>query len=62
MYLISERLRRPMSKFYGTKWVALLGFTGPLFFLLIFFMWIWRTIQGRPMIPRYLGFKKIRRA
>ncbi len=26
MYLIAERLRRPMSKFYGTKFVALLGF------------------------------------
>ena len=63
MYLISERLRRPMSKFYGTKWVALLGFTGPLFFLLVFFMWFWRRVfQRRPMIPRYLGFKKIRRA
>lgn len=62
MYIISERLRRPMSRFYGTKWVALLGFTGPFFFLLVFFMWIWRAFQGRPMIPRYLGFKKFRKA
>jgi multidrug efflux pump len=62
MYLISERLRRPMSKFYGTKWVALLGFAGPFFFILIFFMWIWRAFQRRPMIPRYLGFKKKRKA
>jgi len=62
MYLISERLRRPMSKFYGTKWVAMLGFAGPFFFLLILFMWIWRAFQRRPMIPRYLGFKKKRRA
>ena len=58
MYLISERLRRPMSKFYGTKWVALLGFAGPAFFLLVFVMWIWRLIQGKRMLPRYLGFKK----
>ncbi len=58
MYLVSERLRRPMSKFYGTKWVALLGFTGPLFFILIFIMWLVRIIQGKPMIPRLLGFKK----
>ncbi len=57
MYLISERLRRPMSKFYGTKWVALLGFAGPLFFILVFFMWIGRLIQGKKMLPRYLGFK-----
>jgi multidrug efflux pump len=62
MYLISERLRRPMSKFYGTKWVALLGFTGPVFFILVLIMWIGRTIQGKPMIPRYLGFKKFRKA
>lgn len=55
MYLLSERLRRPMGKFYGTKWVALLGFTGPLFFLLVFVMWIVRKIQGRPMFPRYLA-------
>jgi len=58
MYLISERLRRPMSKFYGTKWIALLGFTGPIFFILVFIMWFWRrAIQGKPMLPRYLGFR-----
>ena len=58
MYLISERLRRPMSKFYGTKWVALLGFTGPLFFLLLLPMWIYkRIIQRKPMLPNYLGFR-----
>jgi multidrug efflux pump len=58
MYLISERLRRPMSKFYGTKWVALLGFTGPLFFLLVLVMWIWkRVVQRRPMLSYVLGFK-----
>jgi len=58
MYLISERLRRPMTKFYGTKWVALLGFTGPLFFLLVFVMWFYkRVFQGKPMLPRYLGFR-----
>jgi multidrug efflux pump subunit AcrB len=58
MYLISERLRRPMTKFYGTKWVALLGFTGPFFFLLVLIMWVWRKIQGKPMLPHYLGFGK----
>ncbi len=58
MYLISERLRRPMSKFYGTKWIALLGFAGPIFFLLVLPMWIWRrVIKGKPMLPNYLGFK-----
>ena len=58
MYLVSERLRRPMSKFYGTKWIALLGFTGPFFFLLIFLLLLVRAIPGKPMIPRLLGFKK----
>lgn len=62
MYIISERLRRPMTKFYGTKWVALLGFTGPFFFLLVLIMWIWRrVIQRKPMIPHLLGFKPQRR-
>ncbi|MBL0133004.1 MAG: efflux RND transporter permease subunit [Chitinophagaceae bacterium] len=58
MYLISERLRRPMAKFYGTKWVAVLGFTGPFFFILVLFMWVVRKFQGKPMIPKLLGFKK----
>ncbi len=58
MYLVSERLRRPMAKFYGTKWVALLGFTGPVFFILVFVMWIVKAIQGKPMFPKLLGVKK----
>lgn len=58
MYLISERLRRPMAKFYGTKWVALLGFTGPFFFILLLPMWIHkRVFQRKPMLPNYLGFR-----
>ena len=62
MYIISERLRRPMAKFYGTKWIALLGFTGPVFFLFVFIMWFWRRVfQGKPMLPRYLGFKPVRK-
>lgn len=47
MYLLSERLRRPMEKFYGTKFVALLGFTGPLFFILVGIMLLVRRIQGK---------------
>lgn len=49
MYLIAERLRRPMSKFYGTKWVALLGFLGPLFFVFVGIMFLVRRIQGKPV-------------
>jgi multidrug efflux pump subunit AcrB len=47
MYLIAERLRRPMDKFYGTKYVAIFGFTGPLFFLFVGIMYLVRRIQGK---------------
>jgi multidrug efflux pump len=49
MYIIAERLKRPMAKFYGTKWVALLGFLGPLFFLFVAIMFLVRKIQGKPV-------------
>jgi multidrug efflux pump len=47
MYLISERLRRPMEKFYGSKFVALLGFLGPFFFITVGIMFLVRAIQGK---------------
>jgi multidrug efflux pump len=47
MYLISERLRRPMSKFYGTNFVALLGFLGPFFFIFAGLMYLGRALQGK---------------
>ncbi|HJV18349.1 MAG TPA: efflux RND transporter permease subunit [Sediminibacterium sp.] len=47
MYLISERLRRPMERFYGTKFVALLGFTGPFFFILVGIMFGVKKLQGK---------------
>lgn len=47
MYLISERLRRPMERFYGTKFIALLGFAGPFFFILAGIMYGVRAIQGK---------------
>jgi len=49
MYLIAERLRRPMSRFYGTKFVALLGFLGPLFFIMVGIMYAVRRLQGKPV-------------
>lgn len=49
MYIIAERLKRPMAKFYGTKWVALLGFLGPLFFVLVGVMFLVRRIHGKPV-------------
>ena len=47
MYLIAERLKRPMEKFYGTKFIALLGFLGPFFFIFVGIMFLVRRIQGK---------------
>ncbi len=47
MYLIAERLKRPMERFYGTKFIALLGFTGPVFFLFVGVMFLIRRLQGK---------------
>jgi hypothetical protein len=47
MYLIAERLRRPMSRFYGTKFIALLGFLGPFFFIFVVIMFLVKRIQGK---------------
>ena len=47
MYIISERLRRPMERFYGTRFIALLGFLGPLFFIFVGIMYLVRWVMGR---------------
>ncbi len=47
MYIIAERLRRPMERFYGTKFIALLGFAGPLFFIFVGIMYLGRRLQGK---------------
>jgi multidrug efflux pump len=49
MYLIAERLKRPMEKFYQPlgKFIALLGFTGPLFFIFVGIMFLVRRLQGK---------------
>jgi multidrug efflux pump len=47
MYIISERLRRPMEHFYGTKFIALLGFLGPFFFIFVGIMFLVRNLQGK---------------
>ncbi|MBX2932149.1 MAG: efflux RND transporter permease subunit, partial [Chitinophagaceae bacterium] len=59
MYILSERLRRPMTKFYGTKFVALLGFTGPLFFILVGIMFLVKKLQGKKV---WMGEQKIIKA
>ena len=49
MYIISERLRRPMTRFFGTKFIAILGFTGPFFFILAAIMFGVKKLQGKPV-------------
>ena len=47
MYLMAERLKRPMEKFYGSKFIALLGFLGPFFFIFVGIMFLVKRIQGK---------------
>lgn len=47
MYIIAERLRRPMEQFYGTKYIALLGFLGPFFFIFVGIMYLGRRLQRK---------------
>ncbi len=47
MYLIAERLRRPMEKFYGGKWIAIFGFLGPFFFIFVGLMYLAKRLQGK---------------
>jgi multidrug efflux pump subunit AcrB len=47
MYLMAERLKRPMAKFYGSKFIAILGFLGPFFFIFVGLMFLVRRIQGK---------------
>jgi multidrug efflux pump len=49
MYLIAERLKRPMSSFYKGRWVSILGLLGPLFFLLTGIVYLVRKIQRKPV-------------
>lgn len=47
MYLMAERLKRPMTKFYGSKFIAILGFLGPFFFIFVGLMFLVRRIQRK---------------
>lgn len=49
MYLIAERLKRPMNKFYKGRWVSILGLLGPLFFILTGVVYLVRKIKGKPV-------------
>jgi hypothetical protein len=47
-----------MERFYGSKWIALLGFLGPFFFIFVGIMFLGRKIQGKPV---WLGKLKQRK-
>jgi multidrug efflux pump len=47
MYIIAERIKRPMEKFYGGKWVGIFGFLGPFFFIFVGLMYLVKRIQGK---------------
>lgn len=47
MYLIAERLKRPMKGFYGNKFIAIFGFLGPFFFIFAGIMFLVRRMQGK---------------
>lgn len=57
MYLISERLRRPMRRMFGGKWISFLGIP-PLIFLfipLMFAAWIRHNIKVKRRRRRMAG-------
>jgi multidrug efflux pump len=47
MYIIAERLKRPMEQFYGGRWIGILGFAGPFFFIFVGLMYFVRKIQRK---------------
>lgn len=49
MYLIAERLKRPMNRFFKGRWISILGLTGPFFFLLTGVVYLVRRIQRKPV-------------
>lgn len=49
MYIMAERLRRPMAQFYNGRWISLFGLLGPLFFVFTGLMYVVRRIQGKPV-------------
>jgi ABC-type Fe3+ transport system permease subunit len=66
MYLIAERLRRPMRRMYGGKWISMMGIP-PLTLIFIFLMiitWIKhsfevkrrkRKLQGQRVNKAFIG-------
>jgi multidrug efflux pump subunit AcrB len=49
MYIIAERLRRPMSSFFHGRWVSFFGLLGPFFFILTGIVYGVRFLRGKPV-------------
>ncbi len=49
MYLIAERLKRPMSSFFHGRWVSFFGLLGPFFFILTGIVYGVRALRGKPV-------------
>jgi len=49
MYLIAERLKRPMSSFFHGRWVSFFGLLGPFFFILTGIVYGVRYLRGKPV-------------
>ena len=49
MYIIAERLRRPMSSFFHGRWVSFFGLLGPFFFILTGIVYGVRYLRGKPV-------------
>jgi multidrug efflux pump len=51
MYLIAERLKRPMRRHFGGKWISMLGIP-PLTFIFIPLMFVTTWIQRKNVARR----------
>ena len=49
MYIIAERLKRPMNGFFRGRWISFFGLLGPLFFIFTGIVYGVRRLQGRPV-------------
>jgi multidrug efflux pump subunit AcrB len=49
MYLMAERLKRPMSKFFHGRWISIFGLLGPVFFIFPGIMYAVRALQRKPV-------------
>jgi hypothetical protein len=60
MYLIAERLRRPMRRMYGGKWISMMGIPPlTLAFIPMIFVTMWRHGRDKTRRRRKLKDEKV---